>query len=134
MTQKRVEAFLKIADEEFDAAERLSGPLPRQAFYFLQQSVEKLVRAVLEFEDLAAGTTHSLAYLAGLLPAEHGLRESFKDFEHLSSASTRYRYPSSTGVVHEVSRALVRDNLGEVGKLRAEVRAFVRHGIEGGVP
>ena len=132
MTQKRVEAFLKLADEEFDAAERLSGKLPRQAYYFLQQSVEKLVRAVLEFEGLAAGTSHNLAYLAGLLPAEHGLRESLKDFEHLSSASTRYRYPSSTGAVHDVSTAVVRGTLGEVGKLRIEVKTFLRGGIQGG--
>ena len=51
MTRRRVEAFLQLAEEEFSAAERLQSPLPRQALYFLQQTVEKLVRAALEDEE-----------------------------------------------------------------------------------
>ena len=58
MTRRRVEAFLQLAEEEFSAAERLQSPLPRQALYFLQQTVEKLVRAALEDEEIVVGTSH----------------------------------------------------------------------------
>ncbi len=44
MTRKRIETFLQIADEEYAAACKLQLLLPRQGAYFLQQSVEKLIR------------------------------------------------------------------------------------------
>jgi HEPN domain-containing protein len=102
MSLKRVKAFLQIAEEELSAAKRLQAPLPRQAQYFLQQSVEKMIRATLEASEIAAGTAHSLSFLAGLLPQSHPLRARFTAFEHLSGA-TRYRYPTGTGVVHNIS-------------------------------
>ena len=123
---RRVEAFLVIADEEFAAAERLSAALPRQAQYFLQQSVEKLIRAVLERENIAAGTGHNISFLAGLMPLGHFLRRRFEAFDHLSAASTRYRYPSPTGVLQNVSAVEVSKTLIEVAALREEVKAFCR--------
>ena len=130
MTQKRVEAFLAIADEEIEAAERLCDPLPRQAQYFLQQGVEKLIRAVLEHGGHLAGTGHNLAFLAGLLPPAHALRDRFKAFEHLSAASTRYRYPSPTGKVHSVSEGDAAKTLADVKRLRADVTTFLREATE----
>ena len=110
MTLKRVKAFLQIAEEELSAAKRLQAPLPRQAQYFLQQpvekiqqSVEKMIRATLEASEIPAGTAHSLSFLAGLLPQSHPLRARFTAFEHLSGAATRNRYPTGTGVVHNIS-------------------------------
>jgi HEPN domain-containing protein len=96
-TKVRVDAFLKIAFEEREAATRLADPLPRQAIYFVQQAVEKLLRGVLEAEGVPAGVSHNLRYLCELLPEGHALKAMFMEFETLSAASTRYRYPSVTG-------------------------------------
>jgi HEPN domain-containing protein len=93
----RVDAFLQIAFEEREAALRLADPLPRQAIYFVQQAVEKLLRGVLEAEGVPAGVSHNLRYLCELLPESHPLKAAFMEFEPLSAASTRYRYPSVTG-------------------------------------
>ena len=125
MKQKRINSFLTIADEEFAAAEKLQAPLPKQAQYFLQQTVEKLIRAILESEEVVAGMTHNLFMLAGMLPLEHTLRERFQEFEHLSSASTRYRYPSGGGGTHSITAAEVARILEDVRKLKLEVEAFL---------
>jgi len=126
MTRKRIEAFLQIADEEYAAATKLREALPRQAEYFLQQTVEKLIRAVLESAERPAGTAHNLSFLAGLLPADHNLRNRFMEFERLSSASTRYRYPSGTGLVPTISAEDVARDWEAVGRLRIEVRSFLK--------
>ena len=125
MTQKRIDAFLTIADEELAAAEKLHVVLPRQAQYFLQQTVEKLVRAVLESEDVVAGAGHNITMLAGMLPVAHALGKIFFEFEHLSTASTKYRYPTSGGAIQSIKAPEVARTLSEVKNLREEVRAFL---------
>ena len=126
MTQKRIDAFLIIADQELAAAAQLKAPLPRQAQYFLQQTVEKLIRAVLESLEIVAGTSHQLFSLAAMLPQSHPLRERFQTFEYLSNASTRYRYPSSAGAVHDVSSEAVGATFEDVTCLRDEVLAHLQ--------
>lgn len=126
MTLKRVKAFLQIAEEELSAAKRLQAPLPRQAQYFLQQTVEKLIRANLEASEIPAGTSHSLLFLAGLLPQSHPLRARFAEFEHLSAAATHYRYPTGTGVIHNISPDEVLVELSRVTELRDEVMAYLK--------
>jgi len=124
MNRRRVDAFLVIASEELEASRRLQAWLPRQAEYFLQQAVEKLLRAVLEVELVAAGFGHGLAELAHRLPEGHVFRERFKGFDHLSAASTMYRYPTAGGRIATVSAEAVADELKRVEALDAEVRAF----------
>ena len=119
MSLKRVKAFLQIAEEELSAAKRL------QAQYFLQQSVEKMIRATLEASEIPAGTAHSLSFLAGLLPQSHPLRARFTAFEHLSGAATRNRYPTGTGVVHNISSDEVLADLTRIEQLREEVLAYL---------
>jgi len=81
LRRRRIAAFLQIADEEAQAAATLLGLLPRQCAFFQQQCVEKLLRAVLEAEDVPAGPTHNLRTLADLLPRDHGLRSTFLAFK-----------------------------------------------------
>ena len=104
----------------------MQAPLPRQALYFLQQTVEKLIRATLEAADIPAGTAHSLSFLAGLLPTGHPSAEKFLDFDHLSAASTRYRYPTEAGTVRTISAAEVEDELRRVVALKGEALAYLR--------
>ncbi len=132
MNWRRVDAFLVIASEELEAARRLQAVLPRQAEYFLQQTVEKLLRAVLEIELIAAGAGHGLADLAHRLPEGHVFRERFKGFDHLSAASTMYRYPTAGGRIATVSADTVADELGRVDALDREVRAFCADRLEKG--
>jgi HEPN domain-containing protein len=134
MNRRRVDAFLMIASEELEAARRLQAALPRQAEYFLQQTVEKLLRAVLEIELVAAGVGHGLADLAHRLPEGHVFRATFKSFDHLSAASTMYRYPSPGGRIASVSSEAVADELGRVEALDAEVRAYCAARLARGKP
>jgi HEPN domain-containing protein len=77
MHRKRVEAFLKIAEEELEAARRLQAALPRQAEYFLQQTTEKPLRAVLEIEAIPAGIGHGIAdWRICFLPVMFGVNNS----------------------------------------------------------
>jgi HEPN domain-containing protein len=99
LREQRINGFLQLADEEFKAAEKLVDALPRQAAYFMQQSVEKTLRAVLERDGVPAGPGHNIANLVSLLSKEHELRGAFLAFDDLSTASTRYRYPNEKGFV-----------------------------------
>jgi HEPN domain-containing protein len=125
MKDDRVAAFMTLSREELAAAEKLKDILPRQAAYFLQQAVEKMVRAVLEHEGIPAGTAHNLHYLAGLLPSEHALRSRFAAFEHLSAAATRYRYPSPSGSLSRVSAEDVGREFASVAGLLGEVARWL---------
>jgi len=123
--RRRIEGFLLIAGEELDGASRVADPLPRQAAYFLQQSVEKLLRAVLELEAVPAGPSHNIAALAQLLPSDHELKSVFLSFDDLSTASTRYRYPNERGVVRAVDSGEIKSRLNDVGVLDARVRSYI---------
>ncbi len=122
---------MAISREELEAAEKLKAALPRQALYFLQQAVEKLVRAVLEHEGIPAGTAHNLLYLAGLLPAGHDLRSRFAAFEHLSAAATRYRYPSASGSLARVSAQDVEREFAAVTALHGDVARWLSQNRRG---
>jgi HEPN domain-containing protein len=125
LRRRRIAAFLQIADEEAQAAATLLGVLPRQCAFFQQQCVEKLLRAVLEAEEIPAGPTHNLRTLTDLLPRDHELRSTFLEFEELSSAATRYRYPSGSGDAPKVSSALVQERQGKLISLREQVETFL---------
>jgi HEPN domain-containing protein len=122
---RKISAFLTIADEEYAAAKQLAPLLPRQAAYFLQPYIEKLIRAVLECDDLPAGTTHNLRYLADLLGQEHPLKAEFIAFDDLTPASTRYRYPSPSGALAPVKAESVIARFPEVDRLTQHVRHYI---------
>jgi HEPN domain-containing protein len=125
LKRRRIAAFLQIAEEEMRAAETLLAFLPRQSAFFQQHCVEKFLRAVLEAEELPAGPTHNLRTLADLLPRDHQLKATFAAFEELSSAATRYRYPSGSGDAPKVSPDLLRSRQESLSALRKTVEAFL---------
>ena len=124
--RRRIDAFLQLAREEMRAAATLLDALPRQSAFFQQQCVEKLLRATLEAGDIQAGPTYNLRTLADLLPREHKLRMEFLAFEELSSAATRYRYPSGSGEAPKVSTALVRSRQERLAAFCTTVEDFLR--------
>jgi HEPN domain-containing protein len=122
---RRIRSFLQLADEELAASALLGPTNPRQAAFFQQQSVEKLIRAVIEFERVVAGPTHNLGALTDLLGNEHALRERFRQFDELSSAAAKFRYPSGFGSVPVVSNDALARKQAEIGSLCSEVKKFI---------
>jgi HEPN domain-containing protein len=100
--RKRVAAFMEIGAGELQAARRLLPDLPDQSMFFLQQAAEKFVRAVIEAEGKVASITHNIRILADVLGKDHPLFAMFVTLQDLSSAATRYRYPTSAGNIMEL--------------------------------
>jgi HEPN domain-containing protein len=115
---RRVSAFITLADKELASARHLVSVAPEHAAYFLQQSVEKLLRAVLEHDAKLAGPSHNIRFLAELLTRDHTLYASFISFDGLSSASTRYRYPTELGDVRTISATEVTAQIDKLASLR----------------
>ncbi len=127
LREQRINGFLQLAGEEAKAAKNLlADGLSRQAVYFVQQSAEKLLRAVLEREGIPAGPTLSIAKLVELLSVSHSLRSRFLEFDDLSVASTRYRYPSQTGFLAIPDLAELPERISALGKLALLAIAFVK--------
>lgn len=93
----RITAFLRLAQEELDAARSLRVSGPRQAAYFCQQSAEKIARAILAHASVLFGTGHNLGQMAASLPQDHPWHAKLKALDKHSPAATRYRYPGPTG-------------------------------------
>ncbi len=122
---RRIKSFLQLAEEEFAAAQLLIQSNPRQAAFFQQRSVEKLIRAVIEFERIVAGPTHSLGVLTDLLGKDHTMRDRFRAFDDLSSAAVRFRYPSGHGSVPGISSESLMKRQSDIGFLAVEVKKFI---------
>lgn len=123
----RVAAFLKIAAEEFGAAQSLAEDFPRQAAYLAHQAVEKIARAMLAREKVAFGTSHNISQMAAALPADHPWRPRLVAFDHLSPAATAYRYPTPGGrIVSAPTPAAIKADLAEIGRLLEDAKRAVR--------
>jgi len=122
--RRRVRAFLTISERELSAALALLPAHPTEAIFLLQQSVEKIARAMLEDEEVPASKTHSLAALADLLPADHPFQVRLRELDPLSGAATRYRYPGSTGRVFEVEAAEVQSAAAKVTELLRDAKSY----------
>jgi HEPN domain-containing protein len=123
--RKRVSAFATLAEKEFEAARLLMDTHPEQAAYFLQQCVEKLLRGLLEMQEVASGPTHNIQQLASLLTEAGDWRKRFSALDELSVAATRYRYPSPTGTIGTINRDRLMFLLGEVEELKRDAGAVL---------
>ena len=94
---KRIAAFLTLANEELHAAKILAGAAPRQAAYYVQQAAEKATRALLTAAGIPFGTGHNLGSMAAALPAGHPFKQRIAELDRHSGAATMYRYPSPVG-------------------------------------
>ncbi|WP_237151479.1 HEPN domain-containing protein [Oryzibacter oryziterrae] len=121
----RVGAFHRLAAEELDAARLLATSHPAQAAYFLQQSVEKLARGVLEMLDVPVGPTHNIHQLALLMAGQDAWRDRFAALDELSVAATRYRYPGPKGTLGAMPLDRLVRLLDGVGRLNEEFGAIL---------
>jgi HEPN domain-containing protein len=122
---RRVEGFRKIATEELSAAKLLSGEHRPQAAYFLQQTVEKLARGILEIDDVPVGPTHQIHQLSRMMKGRDELAARFAKLDELSSAATKSRYPGPTGQVSDISEQRLTFLMGEVEELNHDVSAIL---------
>lgn len=97
---RRIAAFLTLADEELHAATILAGGAPRQAAYYIQQAAEKAARALLTAAGVPFGTGHNLGLMASALPAGHPLKQRVAGLDRHSGAATLYRYPLRSAGCH----------------------------------
>jgi HEPN domain-containing protein len=125
LKQKRTAAFLELVQRDISAARKLLPDMPGHAAFQVQQAAEKLLRAVLEHEQTIASPTHSLRQLAQLLPKDHRWRDAFDELDRISSAATRYRYPTSAGNLIDADEGLTSTDLALVDKLSREVSAWL---------
>ncbi len=124
--RNRIDAFLRLAEEELQAARQLVQPSPRQAAYLTQQCAEKIARAILTGAGVKYGTGHNLRQMAEALPAEHPWAEKIRPLNRLSPAATRYRYPSAEGRLFEPpdTRRLQQD-VEELANLLKDATVFL---------
>jgi HEPN domain-containing protein len=124
--RKRIDAFLRLAEEELQAARQLARLLPRQAAYLTQQCAEKIARAILTDAGVKYGTGHNLAQMAEALPAEHPWVEKILPLNKFSPAATRYRYPSAEGRLFEPpDTSCLQQDVEELAKLLKEATGFL---------
>ncbi len=126
---RRIAAFLTLADEELHAAKMLADGAPRQAAYYIQQTAEKAARALLTAAGIPFGTGHNLGLMALALPAGHRLKQRVAGLDRHSGAATLYRYPSPVGrLPPSPGVATVKADIADVEAFIAEVRAFLGTG------
>jgi len=123
---RRVGAFLALADEELHAARTLANVAPRQAAYFIQQAAEKATRALLTAAGVPFGTGHNLGLMASALPDEHPLKQRVAQLDRHSSAATLYRYPSPVGrLPMPPDVTAIETDIADLEGFIAEVRALL---------
>lgn len=123
--RRRIASFLLLACEEMKASAVLLEGLPRQSAFFQQQAAEKMLRAVLEVEGVAAGPTHNLRTLTELLGPTHVVRARFLEIEDWSSAATRFRYPGGSGEAPTASISTLRVRALRLAALWTAVEGYV---------
>jgi HEPN domain-containing protein len=87
--------WVKKAEDDFISAEILikGGGAPSVICFLCQQTVEKYVKALLVYMDIAVLYTHELDALADLLPEEMDFREKIGGFSELTYYAVDARYP-----------------------------------------
>ena len=100
--ERRIAAFFNLADRGLKSADTLfrNGQF-EDAAYFAQQIVERVARALLTKAGIPFGTSHNLGQMASVLPDGHPFKSRINGFDGLSSAATKYRYPTSSGWLPE---------------------------------
>ena len=123
---RRIAAFLTLADEELQAAKTLADGAPRQAAYYVQQAAEKATRAVLTAVAIPFGTGHNFGLMASTLPAGHPLKDRIAGLDKHSVAATLYRYPTAVGRLPPApAPAAVKLDVADVEDFIGEVRKYV---------
>lgn len=95
--EKRILAFLELAEKDAEATELLAAGSNRNAAYHLQQAVEKLLKAVLIARQIETTAEHRLEPLLDQLASGDPWLARLTPFAHYSAYATSFRYPTPGG-------------------------------------
>lgn len=125
---KKAESLLALAEKDLSHAADNLRAHPRHAAFSVQQAAEKLVKAILEREGvLYPSTSHQLDDLVGRIPATNPFKGDLSPLTRLTSAATKYRYPTARGdVPGDPPAAEIEEDLAAVKLLLPEVRDWIR--------
>ncbi len=93
--------LLRVANEDLAGARLLAKGGNRNAIYLCEQAAEKVIRAVLTSEGKQGGREHRLDMMVDQIPDENPLKPLLRAVEHLAAFATTFRYPTSSGRIHE---------------------------------
>jgi HEPN domain-containing protein len=121
-------AFLDLAAADLAHAKANMRGFPRHAAFTLQQASEKIIKGILGAEAIAfPGTSYQLDDLVSRIPLSNPFRADLLALGHLTSAATRYRYPTPRGDVPEDPPATeMAEDLQSLQLLLPEVGAWLR--------
>lgn len=90
-----VQFWLKKAQRDLSAAQKLANDLPDIAIYHCQQAAEKALKGFLILHDQDPGNTHNINTLVRLASAfKPELTNILKEAGYLSQYNQTYRYPT----------------------------------------
>jgi HEPN domain-containing protein len=95
--EKRVRAYLELATKDVEAAELLLAGGNRYAAYHVQQSIEKVTKALLLARGVEAGIEHRIEELCERFPDGDAWPEQLRAFVGYSAYATAFRYPTPGG-------------------------------------
>ena len=91
-----VRFWLRKAERDLAAAQKLATELPDIAIYHCQQGAEKALKSFLVLHDIEPRTTHNINTLIGQASAiKPEWRTGLKEARILSQYNQTYRYPSN---------------------------------------
>lgn len=115
-------SFFVIAKDDLIAAKLLAEGVPRIAAFHVQQTAEKLLKAMLSALRIEFGRHHNIDLLAGKLPEDHPLRPNFREFSPFTPYGAQHRYPSPTYIAPPApSREDLMEALRDLERLVLEV-------------
>lgn len=86
--ERRISAFLAVADADIEVARALARIAKRNAAYLCQQAAEKLIKAVLQDRGIDFSTEHRLDVLIEKLPGDDPWKSKLKPLESLTPFAT----------------------------------------------
>lgn len=103
--------WIEKAEEDFLSARReyqaRKSPNYNAACFFVQQSVEKYLKARLQETDIEFGKTHDLVKLLDLLDSIEPLWQTYRfTFRSITTYAVDYRYPGQKSSKDEAKEAL----------------------------
>ncbi|HLJ63979.1 MAG TPA: HEPN domain-containing protein, partial [Stellaceae bacterium] len=125
---KRAQSLIVIAEKDLSHATDVLRTHPQHAAFSAQQAAEKLMKAVLEREGVSyPSTTHQLFELVSLIPKTNPFRADLMPLGPLTTAATKYRYPTPRGEAPEdPDPDEIENDLARIRRLLPEIKAWLR--------
>jgi hypothetical protein len=93
----KAESFVEFARKNLAAAKLIRTSNPGNAAFHLQQTGEKLAKAVLTIEEIVFGAGHQIGALAGALPSDNVFRPDLASFASAATPRQRAILSRATG-------------------------------------